>query len=132
MDPTVVGSLDEGESVTIMVDYGVTDGTASADNSAKITINGVNDAPTISPLTDLKSKDNDPYTFDLLKDAADIDGDTLFVSGTPTFTFTDANGAVTNLPNGAVTMTAVSNSVTDNLLTITPGTFADLASADSV
>ncbi|MDB2536956.1 tandem-95 repeat protein, partial [Alphaproteobacteria bacterium] len=132
VDPTVFGSLDDGESVTIMVDYGVTDGTASADNSAKITINGVNDAPTISPLTDLKSKDNDPYTFDLLKDASDIDGDTLFVSGTPTFTFTDANGAVTNLPNGAVTMTAVSNSVTDNLLTITPGTFAGLASADSV
>ena len=46
VDPTKLNGLDDGESVVITVTYNVSDGTATTQNTATVTVTGVNDAPT--------------------------------------------------------------------------------------
>ena len=98
IDPTLFNGLDDGESAVITVTYDVSDGALSEQNTATITITGVNDAPTITPLTNANSKDDPNYRFDLLQGAEDLDGDTVSISGTPEIVFTDKDGNEVPLP----------------------------------
>ena len=42
VDPTQLNSLDDGESVVITVTYNVSDGTATTQNTATVTVTGAN------------------------------------------------------------------------------------------
>ncbi len=50
-NPAQFNSLGHGESITITVVYGVTDGPATTNTSATITITGTNDLPVLSPVS---------------------------------------------------------------------------------
>ena len=125
VDPTLFNDLDDGESVVITVTYDVSDGTTTTQNTATITINGANDAPTVSALTDSKTKNDADYTLDLLQGVSDVDGDTLSIVGEPTYVFVGAEGNETNLPRGAVKFE-------NNGLFVSPSVFADLGANDNV
>ena len=125
VDPTLFNELDDGESVVITVTYDVSDGDTTTPNTATITVTGVNDAPTVSALTDAKTKNDPDYSFSLLQGAADVDGDTLSVVGEPSYVFVDAAGNETSLPADAVKFE-------NDGLFISPGVFSDLGTSDSV
>ena len=125
VDPTLFNDLDDGESVVITVTYDVSDGTTTTQNTATITINGANDAPTVSALTDSKTKNDADYSFDLLQGASDVDGETLSVSGAPSYAYVDKGGNSASLPNGAVQHNG-------NSLTVSPGVFSDLNAGENV
>ena len=125
VDPTQLNGLDDGESVVITVTYDVSDGTATTQNTATVTVTGVNDAPTISPLTNANEKTDADYSFDLLQGAEDVDGDTLSVSGTPEIVFTDKDGNEVPLPTGAAV-------INGNNVEISPGVFSALDADEDV
>ena len=125
VDPTLFNDLDDGESVVITVTYDVSDGTTTTQNTATITINGANDAPVVSALTDSKTKNDADYSFDLLQGASDVDGDTLSVTGTPGYAYVDKDRNSASLPNGAVQHNG-------NSLTVSPGVFSDLNAGENV
>ena len=125
IDPTLFNGLDDGESAVITVTYDVSDGALSEQNTATITITGVNDAPTITPLTNANSKDDPNYRFDLLQGAEDLDGDTVSISGTPEIVFTDKDGNEVPLPAGAAALI-------DNEVEISPTIFSTLDVGEDV
>ena len=125
IDPTLFNGLDDGESAVITVTYDVSDGALSEQNTATITITGVNDAPTITPLTNANSKDDPNYRFDLLQGAEDLDGDTVSISGTPEIVFTDKDGNEVPLPAGAAALI-------DNEVEISPSIFSSLDVGEDV
>ena len=125
IDPTLFNGLDDGESAVITVTYDVSDGALSEQNTATITITGVNDAPTITPLTNANSKDDPNYRFDLLEGAEDLDGDTVSISGTPEIVFTDKDGNEVPLPAGAAALI-------DNEVEISPSIFSSLDVGEDV
>jgi VCBS repeat-containing protein len=66
--------LAQGQSVVIVANYSVTDGLASAAKTATITINGANDAPTVSgAITSSALEGALAYNLDLLTNASDVD-----------------------------------------------------------
>ncbi|MEL6584568.1 MAG: Ig-like domain-containing protein [Pseudomonadota bacterium] len=78
-----VQALNEGESITAVFEYDITDGAGSTvTQTATITIEGKNDAPTVAAPLTTSSFDNDvTYSFDMLSGASDIDtGDVLSVT----------------------------------------------------
>ncbi|MET4733442.1 VCBS repeat-containing protein [Thalassospira sp. MBR-102] len=81
LDPEQFNDLAEGESVTIDVDYGVSDGSVSVGASATVTIEGRNDAPAAVADITIVTEDltTDPVTGNVLDNDTDADGDTLQV-----------------------------------------------------
>jgi hypothetical protein len=75
-----------GESVVITVTYDVSDGTATTQNTATITVTGANDAPVVSAITATKTENDSSFVTNLTAGQTDPDGDTLSVSGTPSIT----------------------------------------------
>ncbi|QDV52002.1 beta strand repeat-containing protein [Gimesia fumaroli] len=84
IDPSVYNSLAAGETAVIEYSYNVVDGKGgSVAQTATITINGVNDAPTVSmaTVTSTVTEDDASYSLDLLVNASDVDTtDILMVS----------------------------------------------------
>ncbi|MCO8123948.1 cadherin-like domain-containing protein [Stieleria sp. TO1_6] len=78
LNPAAYNALKVGESAVITATYKVSDGTATTDQSITITINGANDAPTVSAeITRTASENASQFNVDLLEFASDPDGDTL-------------------------------------------------------
>ena len=125
IDPSVFQHLDDGESVTIRLDYSVTDGIDATANAATITVTGVNDEPTISPLTDEKEKTDADYALSLIEGGDDVDGDNLSVTGNPVFEYVDKDSQPATLPEGAAV-------VNGNDLEISPGVFSELMPGESI
>ena len=116
---------DDGESVVITVTYDVSDGTTTTQNTATITINGANDAPVVTAITDTKTEDDASFTTDLTSGQTDPDRDSLSISGTPSIAAVDGNGDSITLPDGAA-------SVSGNNLSVDPTLFNDLDDGESV
>ena len=72
VDPAYFSSLSDEEIVTIVIDYDVTDGTATVQNSATLVINGANDAPVANAVA--ASGDEDAYSIAVTLSGSDIDG----------------------------------------------------------
>jgi VCBS repeat-containing protein len=77
VDPTKLNSLGAGESVDITVTYDVSDGTTTTQNTATITVTGVNDAPTANENA-ITIAEDPTHTFSADEfNFTDIDGDVL-------------------------------------------------------
>ena len=114
IDPSTLNGLDTGEEVVIRVTYNVSDGTTTTANTARVTLNGVNDAPTTSPTSNTLSEQDSTFTLNLLDAANDVDVETLTVRNV-SITAIDADGNA--VPDNVVTATA---SVSGSTLTIDP------------
>ncbi|MCC9599647.1 cadherin-like domain-containing protein [Stieleria sp. JC731] len=119
VDPSAYAALNDGESVTVVYDYQVSDGNGGTVNTTvSITINGdtPNQNPTVSgPVTATFSEDAGDDTVDLLSGATDPDtGDTLNVSGL-TLVSGDASGVTVN----------------GNSLSVSPSVYNDLQQGQS-
>ena len=127
VDPTQLNGLDDGESVVITVTYDVSDGTTTTQNTATVTVTGANDAPVVGAVTvtETKSENDSSFVVSLIAGQTDPDGDTLSVSGTPTFTAVDGNGTSYTLP-------ANTASVSGNNLTVDPTQLNSLDDGESV
>ena len=96
ISPNAYTGLKANETETVVYNYQVTDGTDPVNQSLTITINGANDAPTVSGPVTRSFTISDPVTIvDLLANATDVDGDALSVTGL-TNTGGDASGITTN------------------------------------
>jgi VCBS repeat-containing protein len=125
IDPTMLNELDDGESVDFTVTYNISDGQLSTQNTAIITVTGVNDAPVVAAITDAKTEEDAAFTIDLVGNQSDPDGELLSVSGIPTVTAVDANGTAFALPDNTA-------SVTGDILTINPTLLNALGDGESV
>jgi VCBS repeat-containing protein len=121
-------SLSQGQTTTVSVTYGVTDGTTTIDDTVKWTVTGTNDTPTVSgAVTGTATEDGATVTLAALTGAADVDSSaTLSVTGigalpsgvtfdaaTQSFTLNPANAAYQSLAAGATTTVTVNYRVTD-------------------
>ena len=104
--------------------YDVSDGTTTTQNTATVTVTGVNDAPTISPLTNANEKTDADYSFDLLQGAEDVDGDTLSVSGRRKSSLLTKTVMKCRLTGAAV--------INGNNVEISPGVFSALDADEDV
>ena len=94
--PNAANDLAVNDSEQSVYTYQVTDGTTPVNQTATITINGANDAPTVSgPLLRTFTTSDSTTSVDLLGNATDVDGDNLTVSGL-TNTGGDDSGITTN------------------------------------
>ena len=111
--------LDDGESATDTFSYTVSDGNGGTDTATvTVTINGANDAPTVTPLAVTASEDDAPLNIALLAGSADVDGDTLSVQ----------NALATSSDGRAL---AGIVSISGNSVALTPDGFNDLAAGES-
>ncbi|WP_158222822.1 cadherin-like domain-containing protein [Rhodopirellula sp. MGV] len=82
VSPAAYNSLPAGQTETIIYNYNIVDGEGgTVAQSATITINGANDAPTVNgPLTLTATEDDNSTSLDLLSGASDADqGDTVSI-----------------------------------------------------
>ncbi|NIY77713.1 tandem-95 repeat protein [Thalassospira sp. HF15] len=81
LDPGQFNDLAAGESITINIDYAVSDGRVPVGASAVVTIEGRNDAPAAVADLAIVTEDvtTDPLTGNVLENDTDVDGDTLQV-----------------------------------------------------
>ena len=117
IDPSAYNALAFGQSELIIYTYSVVDGHGgSVPQTASITINGVNDAPSVTAAISVATdEDAAGFGINLLQGASDPDtSDTLSVSGL-TLTSGDASG---------ITVAA-------NSLTVDPSAYNDLAVGQS-
>ncbi|MCH1603090.1 MAG: VCBS domain-containing protein, partial [Luminiphilus sp.] len=101
-DVLALGANDNPLTETFI--YTITDGTETDTAIITVNVSGVNDAPTVTQITDAQSEDYEQYDIDLLTaaNAADIDdGDSGVMSGDTTLTYEDKDGNTVALPNGA-------------------------------
>ena len=118
IDPSFYDSLAAGETAVIEYSYNVIDGhSGSVMQTATITINGVNDAPTVSmaTLTSMATEDNGSYSLDLLTNASDVDT-TDMLSVSDLVKFSGNNAGIT---------------VNGNSLDINPSAYNYLADGES-
>ena len=113
--------LTASDTLTVMVRYNVSDGTADVERTGTVTITGVNDAPRISgDVTATVTQNLSSFTLDLLSGATDIDSSSLSIT-TPTIT---VNGnPVSSLPAGF--------SRTDEILSVDPMMYTSLDDGES-
>jgi VCBS repeat-containing protein len=116
LDPTQFSDLAVGQNAVLTFAYGVTDGAATTARTLTVTVEGRNDAPTVSAaLTASTDEDAAPLNVNLLQGAADVDtDDVLSVSG-----FTQTGG-----PTATVTRNGAG-------FTLDPTQFNDLAVGES-
>ncbi|MCH1486650.1 MAG: DUF4347 domain-containing protein, partial [Alphaproteobacteria bacterium] len=126
VDDADLDALNAGESYTETWIITFTDGTVNETQNVTVTINGVNDAPVVSEITDSKTEDAASFDTDLLDSnfVSDPDGDALSVTGTPSISATDGNGDYTLPANTA--------SVTNGTLTVDPTKLNGLGAGESV
>ena len=125
IDPSVLSELALNDEVVITVSYDVSDGTTATANTATVTLDGTNEAPSVTAITDTgKSEDSAAYTIDLLNGAADADGDTLSVTNVSVAAVDQDNASYT-LPDGAA-------SVSGSTLSIDPATLNGLDTGEEV
>ena len=75
-------ALDTGETTRLAIDYTVEDGDGlAASATLRVTVRGVNDAPTTAPVSAELAEDAADAPVDLLAGAADADGEALSVVG---------------------------------------------------
>ena len=125
-------SLKAGQTQTVTVSYGVSDGIATKAQTASWTITGVNDAPTLAgPVTGTATEGGAASTLNALAGASDVDGDTLSVVGVPSslpagvtysaathsFTLNPTNAAYASLTAGQTQVVSVSYGVSDGTAT---------------
>jgi VCBS repeat-containing protein len=125
IEPGMVGELDDGESVDFIVTYNVSDGNQSVQNTATITVAGVNDAPIVTATYEVTTEDNEPLSIDLMAKQLDPDGDDKSISGTPTITAVDGNNQSFTLPDGTA-------SVNNGTLSVDPTKLNSLGAGESV
>jgi VCBS repeat-containing protein len=125
--------LAAGEHMTVMVNYGVTDGRSTTAASMSWDVVGTNDAPVVSgAVTGSATEDGPSVTLDALAHASDVDtGNVLSVADVPSslpsgvnydaathsFTLDPSNAAFQHLAAGDHTTVTVHYSVTDGTTT---------------
>jgi len=108
-------SLDDGDTATETFTYEISNGATTDTATVTITIEGRNDAPVVSAITETVSEDAGGYSVDLLSAASDVDmGDVLSVSN-----LTQTGGAMASV--------ALSGSILD----VDLGDFQYLAASES-
>lgn len=137
LDPTNAAyqSLAAGQTTTVTVNYGVSDGVATTAGSAQWTVTGANDAPLVSGnVAGAATEGGDPVSLNALANASDPDnGAVLGVTGvnalpagvsydaaTHSFTLDPTDPAYIGLNAGQSQVVSVSYDVTDGSAT-TPG-----------
>ncbi|MGC6534807.1 MAG: hypothetical protein ACON4V_04600, partial [Parvibaculales bacterium] len=104
IDPSTLSEMTLGDEVVITVSYDVSDGTTTTANTATVTLDGTNEAPSVTAISDNgKTEDSAAYTIDLLNGAADADGDALSITNS-SITAVDQAGNAYTLPNGAASV----------------------------
>ena len=125
--------LAQGQTTTVTVNYGVTDGIATTAAAVSWTVTGTNDAPVVSgTVTGTATEDGATRTLNALANASDVDdGTTLAVTnvpgslpagvtydaGTHSFTLDPSNSAYQHLAQGQTTTVTVNYGVTDGIAT---------------
>ncbi|QDV46984.1 Serine-aspartate repeat-containing protein F precursor [Stieleria neptunia] len=110
-------SLEEGESVQIVFTYEVTDGTATVNQTATVTITGGADIPIPGPDISIELDENDPSQFvDLLQGSTDPNNDPLSVIEA-SIRSGDASGVTIDAAN--------------NRLVVDPSAYADLEDGET-
>lgn len=111
--------LDDGESAADTFSYTVSDGNGGTDTATvTVTVDGVNDAPTVTPLVVTASEDDAPLNIDLLAGTNDVDGDALSVQ----------NASASSSDGRALTGIL---SISGTSASVTPDGFNDLAAGES-
>jgi VCBS repeat-containing protein len=111
IDPAQFIGLGTGEQADITIRYSLSDGTLSVENSASLTVTGVNTAPEATPIdSGTVAETADPVVIDLLAGATDAEGDTLSVQD-----------VVVTVGEGTATF-----SLEGGVLTLDPAQFGDL------
>ncbi|MCS0631582.1 cadherin-like domain-containing protein [Telluria mixta] len=135
LDPTDAAyqSLAQGQTTTVSVTYGVSDGTATTNATASWTVTGVNDAPVVTgAVTANATEDGGAVALNALAKASDVDGSTtLTVVNVPatlppgvtydvathTFTLDPSNAAYQALNDGQSQVVTVNYGVSDGTAT---------------
>lgn len=127
-------SLAAGETQTIVVNYGITDGHATTAASASFTITGVNDAPVVPNPVATATEDGAKVTINLMSTASDPDHGSVislasvqtvlpagitYNAATQTVSLDPTNAAFQSLAQGQTGTYSVGFSVTDGQL-VTP------------
>ena len=131
-DPSFRG-LAQGETETITVNYGVSDGIATTAATVVFTIIGINDAPVVSgPVTGTVAEDAATLTINGLADATDVDHGTVltvvnvpailpagvsFDATTNSFAIDPSNAAYQPLSVGQSTTVSFNYGVSDGIVT---------------
>jgi VCBS repeat-containing protein len=126
-------SLAQGQTTTVSVTYGVTDGTATTNATVSWTVTGTNDAPVVSgAVTGTATEDGAAVVLDALARASDVDnGASLNVVNVPaslpagvtydaathTFSLDPSNAAYQSLAQGQTTTVSVTYGVSDGTAT---------------
>ena len=118
LDPSAYNNLAVGESMVITYSYDIIDGNGGSINqTATLTINGANDAPTVSAaITSTASQDDAAYSVDLLTGAADVDTTDILNIANLALMSGDASGVTIN----------------GNSLDVDPAAYAGLALGESM
>ncbi len=117
IDTSAYSSLEEGESVEIVFTYEVTDGTATLNQTATVTITGGADTPIPGPDIAVTLNESDAaQTIDLLEGSSDPNGDPLSVTEA-TVRSGDARGVTIDAAN--------------NRLLVDPSAYVDLEDGES-
>ncbi|MGA0606168.1 VCBS domain-containing protein [Phenylobacterium sp. VNQ135] len=129
-------SLGHGETTTVVVTYGVSDGFVTTPASVQWTLTGANDAPIVTgAVTGLATEDGAKVTLNALQNAWDVDAKDVLVvvspqdlpagvtfdAATQSFTLDPAHAAFQTLNAGQSTVVTVSYGVFDGVAT-TPAT----------
>ncbi|HVI30714.1 VCBS domain-containing protein [Phenylobacterium sp.] len=133
LDPAAYQSLAEGETTTVTVAYGVSDGLATTPASVQWTVTGVNDAPVVTgAVSGAATEDGAKVTLDALQNASDVDAGAVLTvvfdpSGLPagvsydaathSFTLDPGHAAFQALTAGQSTVVTVTYGVSDGLVT---------------
>jgi VCBS repeat-containing protein len=119
VNPNAYNYLAAGQTLTLTYTYNVVDGNGGVTpTTATLTIDGVNDAPTVSGTVAVtQTEDDASFSVNLLSNASDVDGDTLSVSDVAQSGTGDASGVTVNA---------------DGTLSVNPNAYNYLAVGESV
>ncbi|KGF80445.1 hypothetical protein IA69_18935, partial [Massilia sp. JS1662] len=134
LDPsnTAYQSLAQGQTTTVAVTYGVSDGTDTTSATASWTVAGANDAPVVTgAVTGNATEDGSAVALDALANAADVDGGTTLTvvnvpalppgvtydAATHSFSLDPSNAAYQALNTGASQVVTVNYGVSDGTAT---------------
>jgi VCBS repeat-containing protein len=126
-------SLAQGETMTITIDYGVTNGTLTTPATAVFTVVGTNDAPVVTgAVTVAATEDSAAATVDALANASDVDHGAVlsvvdvpaalpagvsFDAATHSYTLDPTEPAYQNLSEGQARAVTVNYGVSDGIVT---------------